>query len=996
MSGRRAVPLLALLGCACAVWALAGIRRIDPSAETVFAVGPLGSPPRAVSGRWAVAPPGALRLVRIPRAAREHPLPDAARARIRSRDGSLFGFEGTISVSVASGDEDRLRAAVEAGARGLDDLIVGAVREAGVAVDVPGSRLAGVVPMRRELERRLASAIESRGLVLDGLDVKRRVYLLDAEPDRRPVAAARVLVVGLDGADWSILDPLLEAGKMPNLRSLVDAGVRAKLQSISPMISPVVWTTVATGLPPERHGILDFLTPAGRPGEGEPVTSAERRVPAVWEILSARGIRCGVVGWWATWPAEPLRGYMISDRVAYQLFGFHPDRARREGKTWPADLYDALADRIVEPAAVAWDEVVPYLDGPRRREEEFDETERALLDDFRTLLASGRTYLAMALEARKRFDPSFEAVYFEGTDTVGHLFMPYRDPPLDGVDPKRREAFRSIVDRYYETVDGYLGELLRDRGPEWTVLVVSDHGFATDEGRPRTTDSRIGHGPAADWHRRFGVLVLSGARVRAGARMEEASVNDLAPTLLALFGLSVPHTWPGRVLAEGLDAAFLEEHPVLFREDEFSKELAPYGDVAEALEDSDAGALREKLQSLGYIAPTSEKGESGASGENNRGVAFLAAGRYDAAEEAFRAALRRSPGQPMVTVNLALALRFQGKTDEAVALFERTLDSPPARRTAGLQLAQIAMERGDLAGAETILRSVLASEPGAGEIRNSLGLVLERSGRSDEAEAAYREAARLDPDAAEPRNNLGNMARRAGRPDEAERHFLDAIEADPFFLGAYNNLALLYQDRGEISRAIELYGRALEKAPENAVVLNNLGSLYFATGDVVEARSLWEEAVRLDTSYASPRNNLAGIALTEGRDDDAEALLREALEIDPSYGDARINLALAAQGRGEIARAREELRRALEDPRAEATAAVTLAALELAEGNDLAAVNLAERAVTLRPSDADAWTLLGEAYRRLGRPRDARRAWSKALELRPSNEALRAALEQLP
>jgi Flp pilus assembly protein TadD/predicted AlkP superfamily phosphohydrolase/phosphomutase len=972
------------------------VRRVDPAAEAAFLVGPFSSRAREVKGRLAVAPPGVALLVRIPRTVRDHPLPDADRARIRSRDGSLFGFEGTVSVSVAAQGSDLLRAAVEAGARSVDDLIVAAVRESGVAVDVPGARLAGVVPMRRELRRRLESAFETRGLVLDALDLGRRVFLLDAEPERRPVAESRVFVLGLDGADWSILEPLLDAGRMPNLRSLLDRGVRAKLQSISPMISPVVWTTVATGLPPERHGILDFLTPAGRPGEGEPVTSAERRVPAVWEILSDRGISCGVVGWWATWPAEPIRGYMISDRVAYQLFGFRPDTGIREGKIWPADLYDALAGRIVEPATVAWEEVVPYLDGPRRREEEFDETERALLDDFRTLLASGRTYLAMAQEARRRFDPRFEAVYFEGTDTVGHLFMPYRDPPLDGVDPERRRSFRSIVDRYYETIDGYLGELLRDRGPEWTVLVVSDHGFATDEGRPRTTDSRIGHGPAADWHRRFGVLVMSGARVRPGAKMEEASVNDVAPTLLALHGLSVPRSWTGRVLAEALAPEFLEDHPVLFREEEFSKELAPYGDVAETLTHSDADALRQKLQSLGYIAPTSESGSSGASGENNRGVAFLAAGRYDAAEEAFRAALRQSPGQPMVTVNLALALRFQGKTDEAVALFERSLVSPAARRTAGLQLAQIAMERGDLARAETILRGVLSSEPGAGEIRNSLGLVLERSGRPVEAAEAYREAARLDPDVAEPRNNLGNLARRAGRPEEAERHFLDAIEADPFFLGAYNNLALLYQDRGDLSRAIELYGRALEKAPENAVVLNNLGSLYFATGEVVEARSLWEEAARLDPAYASPRNNLAGIALTEGRVEDAETLLREALEIDPGYGDARINLALAAQGRGEIERARADLLRALDDPRAEGTAALALAALELGEGNDVAAVNLAERAVTLRPSDAEAWTVLGEGYRRLGRMRDARRAWSRALEIRPANDALRAAFDGLP
>ena len=990
MSARRGFLLLGLLGVAGIVWALAGWRRLDPASEIGVVAGPAGGA-REVAGAWAWAPAGLSTLVRIPKGGIAIPLPGADAARIPARDGSLFGFEGDLSVSAADDGSEGLVRAIGAGARTLDDLVVGAVRESGGGVDLGP----GALSLKREFRRRLSGALASRGLRLDALDVRRRVFLVDPEPDRRPPAKdTRLLVVGLDGADWSILDPLLAQGRLPNLKSLIDRGVRAKLLSISPMISPVVWTTIATGLAPERHGILDFLVPAGRPGEGEPVTSAERMVPALWEILSERKITTGVVGWWATWPAERLDGYMITDRVAYQLFGFRPDRTQGEGKTWPPDLYDAISDSIVEPSSVGWDEVVPYLNGPRTRPGDFEEDERKLLDDFRTLLASGRTYLQAALEARRRFDARFEAVYFEGTDTVGHLFMPYRDPALGGVDAKRRESFRFVVDRYYETIDRYLGELLRDRGPEWTVMIVSDHGFATDEGRPRTTDSRIGHGPAADWHRRFGVLVFAGAHTVTGARADDASVQDVAPTILGLFGISVPKSWPGRVLGETLDPAFLARHPVLFREDEFPKNLLVAEDRADRVAGAESEALREKLQSLGYISPTRER-SSETSGENNRGVAFLSAGRFEDAEKAFRRALRDSPGQPMVIVNLALALRFQGRTEEAEALFESAMDAPPARRTAGLQLAQIAVERGNLGRAESVLREVLKFEPGAGEIRNSLGLVLEKTGRAGEAAEAYRQAAEVDPDAAEPRNNLGNLARRDGRPAEAEAYFLQAIEADPFFLGAYNNLALLYQDQGRTEDAIALYGRALERAPENAVVLNNLASLYFSTGDTAEARLLWEEAARLDADYASPRNNLAGIALTEGRLEEAEDLLRQALTIDPEYGDARINLSLLAQSRGDMVRARKELTRALDDPRAERTAAVSLAALELRAGDAPAAIAHAERAVSLG-SDADAWTLLGEGYRQLGRVQEARRAWTRALTLRPGDDGLRRALERLP
>src|SRR4029079_8121861 len=122
--------------------------------------------------------------------------------------------------------------------------------------------------------------------------------------------------------------------------------------------------------------------------------------------------------------------------------------------------------------------------------------------------------------------------------------------------------------RVYEAADRWVGELLKGLDGSWTVMVLSDHGFATDATRPLLTDSRIGHGPAADWHRKFGVLILSGRHVRAGARLAEASVYDIAPTVLALYGRPVPASWPGQVMAPALAPQFLKEHPVRFQPEE--------------------------------------------------------------------------------------------------------------------------------------------------------------------------------------------------------------------------------------------------------------------------------------------------------------------------------------------------------------------------------------------------------------------------------------------
>lgn len=178
----------------------------------------------------------------------------------------------------------------------------------------------------------------------------------------------RVLFIGLDGADWQLLDQYCADGTMPNLAALVRGGDKRVLLTQHPPLSPLVWTTMMTGVSPLEHRILDFtrFNPVTR--TREPITRDERAVPAIWNMASAKGKRVGVFGMWATDPPEPMNGSIVSDRMIHAAC----------------------------PADDLW----------QRTECETEATHRE------------------AKEWIAKNQPDLAIVYFEGTDIAGHLFAP--------------------------------------------------------------------------------------------------------------------------------------------------------------------------------------------------------------------------------------------------------------------------------------------------------------------------------------------------------------------------------------------------------------------------------------------------------------------------------------------------------------------------------------------------------------------------------------------
>jgi len=993
---RRRVPI-AIAFLVLSVWVGAGIRRIDPGAGQAILDSPLGIlAPVPVAGGWHFAPPGIVRLSTYPTtgATYDFTLGDDDTTALVSREGIPLRATGTIRYRVEPERILETHAAVGAGfpRRLLPGWVLAdlraAVRDSGYS-DISGARTEA---LRDHLARTLTERFRPIGLTLLSCDVRGvQMAAANAGSGIAPAVRTRVVLLGLDGLDWNVLDPMIEAGSLPNIARLARGGVRGRIRAITPMLSPVIWTSVATGVLPARHGIIDFLASTGRGGEKVPVTSTLRKTRALWNILSDRGVSVGIVGWWATYPAEQVNGYVVSDRVAYQLFGAHPAREQaREGKVYPADLDALITSLTIPPETIPASTVERFVRLPEDPVA-LPEAHARMIEDLKTLVAAGDTYTAIALALGEKFKPEFQAIYIESTDTVAHLFMRYVPPPLPGVPPEDVRRFGRAVEAYYRHADVLVGRIVDAAGENAAIILCSDHGFRTGENRP-LTDPRIGYGQAADWHRKHGVVILHGPPFRRNAELLEASVLDITPTVLAVFGLPVAEEMDGRPIVDAFDPEFLRRHPITWiptYEGDLVAAATPRQPAPAPTDPAGDRELKEKLESLGYLRQDSPNSH------NNRGMILLQEGKYDQAIAEFTAAITASEDLGIARINIARAHFKKRDYDAAAAVLAEHLARQPRSKEAENLLGNIAMERGRMPEAEAHLKKALTYEPNFTDARNTLGILYDRLGRNEDALREFRRVVEVDPEYAEALNNIGIIEKKQGRVREAIDSFRRAIAADPDFAGSYSNLALILEQSGDRAGAEEQYRKALQHDPRNAAVRTNYGGLLYTLGRYDEALRQLEEAVTVDPDYASAHNNLGAVHGRLGRHADELAAYRRAVALDPDYADVRHNLGLALIRQGNAAEGEKELREALRINPDYAPAHLALARSVLDRGDVRSAADLLTTAATRLPRDPDIPALLGEALSRGGDRAGAIEALERSLAIHPDQPAIRQRLDEL-
>ncbi len=348
----------------------------------------------------------------------------------------------------------------------------------------------------------------------------------------------RLLIIGWDAADWIIIDRLFAQGKMPNLRRLVEAGVRADLATLDPKLSPMLWSSIATGKTADKHGILNFVEP-NPTGDGLRVSSSTtRRTKALWNILTQSNMKINAVSWYASHPAEPISGTCVTN-----LF---QDGA--PSSVHPESLAAPLAPLRVEARDIPRAQLKSMI--PRLHElKPSDDRPNKLAKQLARMSSVHGVAMSVLRDA-----PEWNCtmVFYETIDTIGHHFMEYLPPKMSHISKHDMNLFGEVMPKVYEHHDKCLGELLDAAGAGTTVMLLSDHGFHSGDQRPTITqiDPNDRAALEASWHRPFGVLVLSGPGIKKGEKIAPPTLLDITPTALALLGLPIAADMDGRVLAE--------------------------------------------------------------------------------------------------------------------------------------------------------------------------------------------------------------------------------------------------------------------------------------------------------------------------------------------------------------------------------------------------------------------------------------------------------------
>jgi len=705
---------------------------------------------------------------------------------------------------------------------------------------------------------------------------------------RRPdLAKSRVLVLGMDGLDPDLMRTLVARGKLPNFKRLGEEGTAGPIRTQQPTLSPLLWTSIATGKFPTEHGVLDFMVrDDSDPSKRTTVTSAHRQVEAMWDIAGRYGRTVGLVGWLASHPAEKVNGFAVSERtepLAY-LYREKP-LATDEGKTFPADLMQRVRALRRPSSEYGHGELAPFLDITEEEfrkactTEEFTDENRA--NDVRLVYAAAENFRRIGTALYRERRPDLFCMYLEELDAVSHFCMAYRDPvtwkPLApeeivkrvpdmdlamvreicrkvrgedpggpavvvpkekeevlsrvlemarGAEPEKVRRLGRAVDAAYEHSDRILGEVMGLLDADSVLVVVSDHGFAFGAGKPPYDSSFRSRLGGASYHRDDGFLAFFGKGVKKGKAFPE--YDSRRPGT----GARLVDVCPTVLALLGFPKA--KDMPGRVLAEAFDLDLST-GTVPTYERGRAERLARERVEKeeRRRLSGGEDPTEEGALDDAMRQL--IAVGYVGTAEE----------GPVRAVLHMAASFLEQDRLEEAEEAFREALKSAKGqpRMSALYALGRLLTKRGKLDEAEAMFRQALADRKGFVPALSGLASILEKKGDPVGAVPLWEEIVRQEPANPLFKICLADSIREASNAAPGPRRAEDLDRA----IALIREAALPRAAEGEEDRLFEAQKR------------NYLGMALLDSGRVPEAIEEFTASAGLNPRFVKPRNNL-GVA----------------------------------------------------------------------------------------------------------------------------------------
>jgi len=418
-------------------------------------------------------------------------------------------------------------------------------------------------------------------------------------------------------------------------------------------------------------------------------------------------------------------------------------------------------------------------------------------------------------------DWDFLGVYYDAIDRFGHAFMHYHPPQRPDVDDEAFKRYEHVMTGCYRFHDMMLGRLVELAGEDATVIILSDHGFYSDELRPEGS-SRIKDGQPVAWHRPYGVLAINGPHIKTDQRVYGASLLDIAPTILTMFGLPVGEDMDGQTLVQIFDRDVPVEKIPTYEDPEGTTPDTPPEDDPWV-----AQQMLEQLKALGYVGEDDTEGVV-IDRLRNLGHVYLSTGRPQLALEQFEQVRERKPDDPAARMAMASAYMAMGQIDACETIAREVMEAQGdlGKPRADLFLGIIAFRRGDDERAlEHLLRAEQA-DAGLSGLQVQIGQVYLRRERWEDARRAFERAIERDADSAEAYDGLGMVHRQLGKPGQAVPMHMEAIGRLHHRPQSHINLGLALAQLGRLRWAVRAFETALEMAPDHPVAHQALAQLY--------------------------------------------------------------------------------------------------------------------------------------------------------------------------